>query len=505
MEDTLLYTCIFLIFTLLFTFKFLFSSSRNPYKDLPPGPPSLPIIGHLHLLKHPVHQTFLRLSQKYGPISTLWFGCRRVVLVSSLSAVEECFSTHNDIVLANRPPLLVSKHLGCNHTTIVAAPYGDHWRNLRRIGAIEIFSSSRLNVFLSTRRDEIKHLLRELSHNSLQDFAKVEMKTKLSELTFNILMRMVAGKRCYGDDASTAYEEEARQFRKIKKEAVAQGGASNPGDFLPILNWFGNDSYERKVKRLAERTDAFLQGLIDEHRTRKESRNTMIDHLLSLKDSEPDYYTDQIIKGLILVMFLAGTDTSSLTIEWAMANLLNHPRVLKKARVELDEHVGQQNLIDEQDLSKLPYLQNIISETLRLKPAAPLLVPRLSSEDCKVGRYDVPRDTIVLVNAWAIHRDPKLWEDSETFKPERFEVGDHVYKLLPFGIGRRACPGAGLARRVVGLTLGSLIQCFDWERVGEEKIDMSEGKGLTMPKAVPLEALCKARPIMKNVLAESKI
>ena len=195
-----------------------------------------------------------------------------------------------------------------------------------------------------------------------------------------------------------------------------------------------------------------------------------------------------------------------MTLEWAMSNLLNHPHVLRKAKAELDSQVGQQQLVDELDLSKLNYLQSIISETLRLYPAAPLVVPHYSSNDCTIDGYDVPRDTILLVNAWAIHRDPKLWEDAESFKPERFQNGsesaDHGYKLMPFGLGRRACPGIGLAQRVVGLTLGSLIQCFEWERVSEEKVDMAEGKGLTMPKALPLEAICKPRPIMNVVLSE---
>ncbi|KAF3440217.1 hypothetical protein FNV43_RR18500 [Rhamnella rubrinervis] len=500
MDEALLYTSLSLII-LFFVYKFLLPF-LSPYKNLPPSPLSLPIIGHLYLVKPPVHRNFHRLSKKYGPVLSLWFGSRRVVIISSSSAVEECF-TKNDIVLANRPRLIIAKHLGYNYSTMTAAPYGEHWRNLRRISTIEILSASRLNSFLGIRRDEVKRLLLKLSRNSLQDFAKVEMKTLLSELTFNIIMRMVAGKRYYGDDVSD--EDEARRFRETMKEVVANGGASNPGDFLPILNWFGRKGFENRIRTVAERMDAMLQGLIDEHRTRKVSRNTMIDHLLSLQKSQPDYYTDQIIKGLILVLLVAGTDTSSVTLEWALSNLLNHPHILKKARLELDEHVGQQHLVDEPDLSKLPYLKNIISETLRLYPAAPMLLPHYSSDDCKVDGYDVPRDTIVLVNAWAIHRDPKLWEDPESFKPERFEDGevDHVHKLLPFGIGRRACPGAGLAQRVMGLTLGSLIQCFQWERVSDEEIDMSEGKGITMPKAVPLEAMCKARPIINYVLSES--
>ncbi|KAH7520259.1 hypothetical protein FEM48_Zijuj08G0125100 [Ziziphus jujuba var. spinosa] len=298
MEGSLFYTCLSLI-VFLIAFKFFILQYRSPYKSLPPGPFSLPIIGHLHLLKPPAHRTLQRLSQKYGPIFSLWFGSRRVVIVSSSSAVVECF-TKNDIVLADRPPLLMGKHLGYNYTTVVASPYGDHWRNLRRIGSTEIFSSSRLNMFLSVRKDEIVSLLRKLSCNSLQDFAKVEMKSSLTELTFNIIMRMVSGKRYYGDDVTD--KEEAHNFTEVIEEVFTCGGATNPGDFLPILNWIGIDGYERRLQKLSKRADSLLQGLIEEHRRNKGSAtNNMIDHLLSLHESQPEYYTDQIIKGYILV------------------------------------------------------------------------------------------------------------------------------------------------------------------------------------------------------------
>ncbi|TQE12148.1 hypothetical protein C1H46_002218 [Malus baccata] len=499
MEDILFYTSLSLIF-ILFTLKFFLRTKRHNHQNLPPSPPSLPIIGHLHLLKPPVHRIFRRLSQKYGPVFSLWFGSRRVVIVSSSSVVQECFTT-NDIVLANRPRLIMGKHLAYNYTNMAASPYGDHWRNLRRIGAVEIFSSARLNTFSDIRKDEVRHLLVKLSQNARDGFAKVELKSMLNELTFNVIMRMVAGKRYYGDDVSVD-KEEARQFREIMGDAFAYGGAANPADFLPVLNWFGVNGYEKKVKALTKRVDEFLQDLIDEHRSKGRNGSSMIDHLLSLQESQPEYYTDQIIKGLIMVMLFAGTDTSAVTLEWAMSNLLNHPRVLQKAKSELDAKVGKENLVDEPDISKLPYLQSIISETLRLCPAAPLLLPHFTSDDCIIGGFDVPRDTMVLVNAWAVHRDPELWDEPESFKPERFESGeDFSHKLMPFGMGRRACPGAGLAQRVVGLTLGSLIQCFDWNRVGEEMVDMTEGKGTTAPKAIPLEAMCKARPIVSKVLS----
>ncbi|KAI8032581.1 Cytochrome P450 81Q32 [Camellia lanceoleosa] len=500
MEVSLPYVSLSLFF-LIIAFKFL--SKARTQKNLPPSPPALPVIGHLHLLKQPLHRTLHGLSQNLGPIFSLRFGSRLVVVVSSPSGVEECF-TKNDVVLANRPRLIIGKYFGYNYTGIGATSYGDHWRNLRRLMALEIFSTSRLNSFLSIRRDEIKLLLRRLYQNSSHDFARIELKSKFSELTFNNIMRMIAGKRYYGDDEELSNNEEAKEFREIVRQAFEYAGASYPGDFVPVLRWIDYQSFEKNLGRLYKKMDAFLQGLINEHR-RDKSKNTMIDHLLSLQESHPEYYTDEIIKGLIAVMILAGTDTSAVTMEWAMSLLVNHPEVLKKARAEIDTHVGQDRLIDEHDLSKLHYLQAIISETFRLFPAAPLLVPHISSDDCIIGGFNVPRDTLLLVNAWAIHRDPNVWDDPTTFKPERFEGGEvEGHKLMPFGMGRRACPGAGLAQRVVGLALGSLIQCFEWERVTEEAVDLKEGKGLTMPKAEPLEVMCKARGIiMDNVFSEA--
>lgn len=192
-------------------------------------------------------------------------------------------------------------------------------------------------------------------------------------------------------------------------------------------------------------------------------------------------------------------------MEWALANLLDHPNMLEKARVEIDTQIGPDRLVDESDLSRLPYIHNIILETLRLHPPAPLLIPHYSSDDCEIGGYGVSRGTMVLINAWAIHRDPDQWSDPTSFKPERFESGDDKWNrlMLPFGSGRRACPGAQLAHKIMGFALASLIQCFEWKRIGEEEVDMAEGAGLTMPKKKPLEASYKPREIMERILSES--
>ncbi|KFK33753.1 hypothetical protein AALP_AA5G055600 [Arabis alpina] len=495
MENLYLILSLFLLFLSL---RFLLGIRRRKLNQ-PPSPTwTLPIIGHLHLLKLPLHRSFLSLSQSLdkSSIFSLSLGTRLVYVVSSHSVAEECF-TKNDVVLANRPEFIVGKHIGYNSTTMVGAAYGESWRNLRRIGTIEVFSSLRLNSFLSIRKDEIRRLILRLSKNTKQEFAKVEMRPLFMDLTINNILRMVAGKRFYGD--GTEDDDEARHVRQLIAEVAASSGAGNAADYFPILRWITN--YEKRVKKLAGRVDGFLQGLVNEKRVEKEKGNTMIDHLLSLQETQPHYYTDVIIKGIILVMILAGTDTSAGTLEWAMSNLLNHPEVLQKAKAEIDTQIGLNRLIEEQDIVKLPYLHNIVSETLRLYPVAPMLLPHLASKDCIVAGYDVPRDTIILVNAWAIHRDPKKWEDAEMFKPERFEKEGEDKKLMAFGIGRRACPGSGLAQRLVTLALGSLVQCFEWERVGEENEDMRESeKGTTMRKAMSLRAMCRARPFLHKIL-----
>uniref|UniRef100_A0A1W7HBR3 (+)-piperitol/(+)-sesamin synthase n=1 Tax=Scoparia dulcis TaxID=107240 RepID=A0A1W7HBR3_SCODU len=489
--------------TPLLFYTFLTVSFYLIYKLLSPGryrlPPSpgtaLPLLGHLHLLDSPLHRTFLRLSKKTGPIFSLKLGFRRIVVVSSSTLVEECFTNRNDIIFANRPRSVMDKYLAYDHSTVAGGDYGDHWKSLRRVAAVELLSNARLSSFLHIRQDEVKRLLLNVYEDSSgPGYSKVELKPKLSELTFNVMMRTITGRRLSG-----------LEQRKVINKTFELAEASNPQDFLIFLQWFDYGGFKKEVAALGEKLDQFFQELVDENRREKRT-DSMIGHLLSLQESQPDFYNDFTIKGLILSLLLAGTDTSTVTVEWAMSVLLNHPDVLNKAREELNAQVGFERLIEEEDLSNLPFLQNIISETYRLFPPAPLLIPHQSSQNCRVGGYDIRRGTMLFVNAWAIHRDPELWEEPERFKPERFERKEvEKYKLIPFGMGRRGCPGIGLAQRVVGLALGSLIQCFDWERVSQDEVDLSEGIGLTMPKMMPLEAMCKPRDIMLKVVGEESL
>ncbi|XP_050363474.1 cytochrome P450 81Q32-like [Argentina anserina] len=504
--ETSIYFYIWLSIVFLFLLKKYLQKTN---KRLPPSPSlSFPIIGHLYLFKKPLHRTLAKLSEKYGPVLYLKLGSRPVLVVSSPSAVEECF-TKNDVSFADRPKLLAGKHLGYNYTTVIWASYGSHWRNMRRIATIELLSSGRVQMFHGIRADEVRSLICRLFRWSNGDESRrLDMKSMFFELTLNVMMRVIAGRRYYGEDVGES--NEAKIFQQIVKESVLLTGTSI-GDFLPVLKYVGSGGLEKKLVKLQEKRDKFMQHLIEEHRevqsgsvSEKKSKS-MVEVLLSLQANEPEYYTDEIIKGMMQVMLSAGTDTSAGTMEWALSLLLNNPEALAKAQKEIDTKIGQIRLIEESDIANLPYLHCIITETLRLYPVVPLLFPHESSEDCTVGGFNVPCGTMLLVNAWAIHHDPKLWDQPEKFKPERFQnalVERDVYMYFPFGTGRRGCPGEGLANRIIGLTLGSVIQCFEWERISEEMVDMTEGSSIALPKTHPLLAKCRPRPTMMSLLSQ---
>lgn len=488
-----------------------FRRSEHTKLLLPPSPPSLPVIGHLHLLKEPFHQMLQDLSLKYGPVFSLTLGFRPLVVVSSPSAVHECF-TKNDIVFASRPRMLSGKILNYDYTAVGATAYGQHWRIMRRIATTELLSTKRLNYFSKLREEEVKLWVKRLygsvTIREVQKGGRVGLRSKLTELSFNIALMLMAGRRYFGEEVEEGESEEAKELKETMKQVPLLSGASYPADFLSVLKLIDFQGFRKRLAKVRVDGDAFAQSLVDERRELKGSwceRKTMIDAMLSLQESDPEYYKDDIIKGQFLTLLAAGTDTIASTLEWAMSLLLNHPIVMNKAWTEINQVVGDQRLVREADTNNLHYLQSIINETYRLFPALPILVPRESSEDCTIGGFDIPKGTMLVVNAWAVHRNPEVWEDPNCFKPERFKQGEtvEVSKLLPFGMGRRACPGAGLAHRVVSLALATLIQCFEWGKLDDKKdVDLCPGIGLTMPKAIPLEAMCKPRASITHLLSQ---
>ncbi|KAH9300004.1 hypothetical protein KI387_011587, partial [Taxus chinensis] len=368
-------------------------------KKKPPHPPSWPIIGHLHLLqqKRPIHRILSSLSESYGPIMHLQLGFRPLLVISSSDLAKQCFTT-NDKAFASRPRLSGGKHMGYDYKNFAQAPYGSYWRNLRKMCTLHIFSATRIESFKQVRVEEISALIRSLFDSCQREVTPANIKSRLSDLTFNIMLRMVANKKLSGAVYSEDFQE-ARHFKDIIEEAFLLVGAFDVGDYLPFLNWLDLQGLKSAMKKLQKKRDAFLQKLLKDHREKRGFQpKDLIDVLISATDNQEiqSDSNDDVVKATALSMISAGTDTSSVTIEWALAALLQNPEFLRKAQQELDAHIGRERVIEEADLQELKYLQAIVKETLRLYPAGPLLVPHKSTEDCSVGGYHVPAGTRLL-------------------------------------------------------------------------------------------------------------
>lgn len=511
MDTIILFKCLGLFIATYLTLKHIIRR-RSKLKNLPPSPSlSLPIIGHLYVFKKPLHRSLARVAARHGPILYLQFGARPLLLLSSSDAVEECL-VRND-VFVDRPRLLPGKYGGYNFTNIAWAPYGAHWRNLRRIAAVEVLSPQRLQILSGIRADVARSFIRRMMKESLENGGMVEMKSAIFGLTLDNMMRMLVGRSNFEEGEEET--EASRRFQEIMEESFRLGGVSNLEDFLPILKWFrvfGVSSAEEMIKKLKEEKDVFMEGLMKEHREMEKEgkleegrKRAMLHVLLTLQKEDPNIYSDEMIRSLILALFQGGTDTSAGTTVWALSLLLNNPEVLKKAQAEIDSNVGCRRLVQESDKNNIPYIQCIVNETFRMYPTGPLGLPRESRADCEVGGYHVPRGSMLLYNIWAIHNDPKIWAEPRKFKPERFvglEGNRLGYEFMPFGTGKRVCPGEHLAGRMVWLGVATLVQCFDWERVGEELVDMEEGGGLSLAKLEPLQAKCKPRSCMMDLLSQ---
>ncbi|KAJ1693388.1 hypothetical protein LUZ63_010086 [Rhynchospora breviuscula] len=490
----------FLLISITALFHYL---NKNNKKKLPPSPPALPVLGHLHLLKKPLHRMLIDISSRYGPITFLRFGSRPALVISSHTLAEQCLTNH-DMSFSNRvqlPSVMMPDMIG-------TANYSSHWRNMRQIVSVELLSNQQLQATSITRAEEIEDMVHQLfqSHKSHEKaegpncYRRLDFRKTIFELTMNVLMMLIAGKRFYGDKIEDV--EETQKFREAVEGWFELSGAANAEDFMPLLRILDLQGVMKKMKRVTELNEEMAQKIIDEHRQEGiRKKKTMISSMLEQGKKDSEKYSDFVIRNIAISLLLAGTETSANTIEWAMALLLNNPDILQKGRAEIDAQVGNQRLIQESDLNDLPYLHCIISETLRLYPAGPLLVPHESREEISLRGYEIPKGTMLLVNLYQIQRDPEIWEEPMKFKPERFEDGRSNGKwMAPFGMGRRRCPGEALAMREVGVVLGALIQCFDWQRIGSELIDLTEGSGLSIRMVTQLEVMYRPRKIMTDVL-----
>ena len=303
--------CFFLFpFLLLVSYKLISGYKIGHNKNLPPSPPSLPIIGHFHLLKAPIFDALNTLSRRYGPVLFLRFGQRPVLLLSTPSAIEECL-TKNDIVFSNRPRFPSRKQLDYNFTSIGGAPYGHLWRNLRRFAVLEIFSSKRLQMSSSIRMEEIRFLTTQLFKSSTKGVDKVGIRLLFDILTYNVAIKMLTGNR-YFEDPDLINSDETRHRLDDIKQIFSPSGKMSLGDYFPSLRWLFAFREVKQMMILFTKRDSFLKELIDARRNsniRKsssivhgEKRQIILDTMLSLQELEPEFYTDDIMKGVVLVI-----------------------------------------------------------------------------------------------------------------------------------------------------------------------------------------------------------
>ncbi|PHT39344.1 Cytochrome [Capsicum baccatum] len=470
-------------------------NKKNGKNNMPPGPIGLPFIGNLHQFDSLApHLYFWKLSKKYGKIFSLKLGsAATVVVVSSEKLAKEVMKTQ-DLVFCSRPLLLGPRKLSYNGNNIGFAPYNDYWRELRKICVLHLFSLKKVQSFSPIREDEVSRMIKKISQQ-----AATSQITNLSSivisLTTTIICRVAYGIR-YDEET-----HERRKFAELLKVTEEMLGGYFVSDCFPLLGWI--DKLSGRMNRLEKNfkdLDEFYEGLIEQHlnpNIPKSMEGDIVDLLLKLRKekSTPIDFTLDNIKGIIMDMLVGGTDTSAAVVIWAMTALIRNPNAMKKVQAEIRESVWKKSIVNEVDIQNLQYFKAVIKETFRLYPPAPLLLPRETMQNSILEGYEIKQKTIIHVNIWAIARDPEIWENPEEFIPERFLNSDIDFKgqnfeLLPFGAGRRRCPGVALGVATVELVLSNLLYAFDWELpsgMKREDIDTDVLPGLTMHKK---NALC---------------
>ncbi|KAF2307136.1 hypothetical protein GH714_025034 [Hevea brasiliensis] len=369
-----------LYFIALAIFLYLCFLNLRTSHRLPPGPKPWPLVGNLPHLGPKPHHSMAALAQKYGPLMHLRMGLVDVVVAASASVAAQFLKAH-DANFSSRPPNSGAKY------------------------------------------EEVAALTRALARASPTE--AVNLGQLLNVCTTNTIGRVMLGRKVVGD-GSGGRDQKAVDFQSMVRELMVLSGVFNISDFVPALEWLDLQGVAAKMKKLHRRFDAFLTEIVEDHKINGfngAEMHNMLSTLISLKeegDSDGLKPTDTEIKALLLNMFTAGTDTSASTVEWAIAELIRHPRVLAKVQQELDSVIGRERLVTESDLAQLTYLQAIVKETFRLHPATPLSLPRIAANSCEINGYHIPKNSTLLVNIWAIARDPTIWADPLKFKPERF-------------------------------------------------------------------------------------
>ncbi|KAM0945572.1 putative costunolide synthase [Dioscorea sansibarensis] len=480
----------------IFSYKLVFAGDKH---NLPPSPPALPIIGNLLQLSSHPHRSFHALSQSYGPLMLLHIGQVPTLVVSSPATALDVLKTH-DLAFAGRPFSKPFSKLS-NGLNVSFSPYGHYWRQTKKLAVVHLLNRKRVRSFHTVRQHQASLMIQKIADSKEEDQV-VNVSEVLYEYSNEVVSRVAAGK--LGN---------AAKFREMVEEASVLLGGFQVCDMFPAMGWLSAVmGLDGKLERITRKLDVFLSEIVEEHIERRRQGGSgevedFVDLLLALKEEGHDEdfaIADENIKAIIMDMIGAGTDTSYVTLEWAMAELMKNPRTMKKAQDEVRQISNGKPTVSEDDIPQMSYLQAVIKEVLRLHPP-PLLLPHESRQKVVLQGYEIPERTRVIINAWSIGRDPNSWEDPEEFKPERF-VGSSVdfngldFKFIPFGAGRRMCPGINFAITSIEFALASLLYHFSWrlpDRMSVEDLDMHEAPGLTTPRKQSLHLI--ATPYLPQV------
>ncbi|CAI0440872.1 unnamed protein product [Linum tenue] len=473
------------------------SKPRTASNRLPPGPWKLPIIGNLHQLiisSEPAHRRLRELSRKYGPVMQLQLGELHHVVVSSAEAARDVLKTH-DAALASRPYVLAADVIFYGQKGIAFTPYGAYWRQMRKICMMELLSDRRVLSYRSVREDELScNMVRRIFLSSQKKMTTDDHRVNLGEILFWASNRVIAM------SAFGAIRENTESFMAVVNSISDVLGGMTVSDLYPSVKFLPTlTGFRSKLNRLHRAADVLLDEIINEHvakRRREHKGDNILDVLLDLQESATTEcpLTSENIKAIASDLLLGASGTSTITIEWTMAELMRNPRVMKKVQEEIRQAFRGGGRVDEARIEELKYTNAVIKEALRMHPDGPLLGPRESQVDVVVDGYLVPARTKVIVNAWAIGRDPQFWDDAETFHPERFldcsvDYRGTDFQFVPFGAGRRMCPGLAFGMATVKLGLTNLLYHFDWklpDGMKPEELDMTETFGLTLRRKNPL-------------------
>uniref|UniRef100_A0A2N9FSC0 Cytochrome P450 n=1 Tax=Fagus sylvatica TaxID=28930 RepID=A0A2N9FSC0_FAGSY len=401
------FLCLVLSFLSTLLLKSLFKKPSKTLR-LPPSPPALPLIGHLHLLGHSLYKSLHNLSTKYGPLLYLRLGASRCLVVSTASMATEIFKT-NDLVFSDRPSFAFSDRLPYGNYGFFIARYGDYWRFMKQLCMSELLSTRQLEKSRDVRHEEIvRFLLKALESAKKQHVFDVG--AELMKLTNNSTCRLTMSMRC---------SEEHDEAERITQLAEGVNGG------------WGKDSFRGCIG--ATEDFGVLAVWKEGHKY----------NLEVYQDDKAEFKINRThLKAFFMDLFVAGTSTSSEAMQWTIAELINHPNIFNKVREEIKSVVGSTRLVEESDVSSLPYLQAVVKEALRLHPPGPVIV-RESREDCKIKGFDIPEKTMVAINVYAIMRDAKIWNYPNDFRPERFLISSkekYGMEYIPFGAGRRGVP-----------------------------------------------------------------